>query len=151
MKFITRELYDAMQAGPDTPESDAADARWELQTEAYQRHLTSIRDELSDSMREFCDISFHDGIIRAVRRPSDKRLVLEIDATHNPWGPRGVFLVQFDGVMEVEGGEDIIDEWWLYEEIDLHHEAGFEYCVLLDKSQLRVVANEVTFSKKEAS
>jgi len=143
MKFITRELYNAMQCPPDTPESDAADARWESQFSAYRAHLESIRARLPPSMQAFCDTSLHDGVIKAATQPTPDSVQLEIDASHNPWGPIGYFHLKFTGAKDVSPLDDTVGEWWLYQEVHLHANAGFDYRVLLTEGEFCVVADNV--------
>src|SRR5688572_3136351 len=102
MKFYTKQLYDSMQGlEPDTPECDAADARWEAECAAYRAQLESIRPRLPASMQAFCDTSLHDGSITAASRPLQDKVQLSIDASQNPWGPVGLFQLEFFGVKEV--------------------------------------------------
>jgi hypothetical protein len=143
---MTRELYNAMQCEPGTPEESVADARWRSQCKAYNKHLQSILADLPQSMREFCGTTLHDGIINAVTRTVNNSVILEIDGSHCCWGPIGQFELRFHGVREVEGLQDTLNDWWLYEEVDLHPDAGFEYRVLLTRSQLRIVADDVKFT-----
>jgi hypothetical protein len=143
MKFITRDLYDAMQCPPDTPESDAAEARWDSQCTAYRAQLESIRPRLPVSMQAFCDTSLHDGVIKAATQPHPETVQLEIDASNNPWGTIGYFQLRFTGVKDVSPMDDIVGNWWLYEEVHLHPDAGFDYRVLLTDGEFRVVADNV--------
>jgi hypothetical protein len=143
MKFFTRELYSAMQCVPDTPESDAADARWESQCAAYRAQLESIRPQLTASMQSFCGTSLHDGVFKAALQVPPGTVQLDIDASNSPWGPRGHFQLVFTGVKEVSPLDDIVGQWWLYEEVHLHPDAAFDYRVLLTDGEFRVVADEV--------
>jgi hypothetical protein len=70
---------------------------------------------------------------------------LRVDATNNPWGPKGWYRIEFKGVREVEGLTEMLGDEWLYEEVHRHPLAGFEYCVLLRRSEFRVVADDVVF------
>lgn len=147
MKFITRALYDAMQCEPETPESAAADAQWDARCAAYRAHLETIRSRLPASVQAFCDVSLHDGVItRAAFLPPDAAR-LEIDATNNPWGPAGCFRLTFTGVREVSPLAEIAGQWWLYEEVHLHPDAGFDYRMLLTEGEFRIVADEVELTR----
>ena len=138
MVFFTRALYEAMQG------DDAGFAgRWQGTCDAYREHRDRIRPSLPPRMREFAKTSFHDGVVRAVSQPAPSTLVLDIDATHNSWGPRGVFRLTFTGVRAVEGIEQLVGQYWVYEEVHLHPEGGFDYRVLFYESDFRVVATEV--------
>lgn len=142
MKFITRELYQGMQGVPDL-EHEEFDARWDRACDAYWEALDRIRPSLPPGMRAFAGNTLHDGVVLAVTRLTPSELLLEVDATRNPWGPVGVFRLLFVGVREVEGIEDLVGDDWLYEEVHLHPGAGFDYRVLFWKSDFRVVADEV--------
>jgi hypothetical protein len=146
MSFITRELYQAQQ-GSDDPKG--ASKRWHEACESYRNYLKGIEAQLPPRVREFSDITWHDGVARAVLRPTPSKLVLEIDARNNPWGPIGVFRVQFLDVREVEGTDNLLGDEWLYEETHLHPH-GFEFSVLFWRSDLRVVAGDVEFEEIEA-
>lgn len=147
MKFITRDLYNAIQCEPDTPEFDAAEARWESQCSAYRAHIESVRSRLPESMQVFCDTTLHDGVITAAARPRRDSVRLEIDAWNNPWGPTGRLELIFTGVKDVSPLDDLVGQWWLYEEVHLHPGAGFDYRVLLDEGEFRVVADNVELSQ----
>lgn len=136
MKFITRELYD-------DPHPDSNPQRWNLQGAAYRAHLASIRCDLPDSMQTFCDISLHDSLIKAISQPHKNTVQLDIDASRNPWGPTGQIQLVFAGVKEVSWPDNIVGEWWLYSEVHLHTDAGFDYRVLLTDGEFHVVADDV--------
>lgn len=102
-------------------------------------------------MREFCGTTLHDGVIQAVSRPTDDLLILGIDGSNCCWGPIGQFELRFGGVKEADGLQDCVGDWWLYEEVNLHPEAGFDYRVLMTKTQLRIVADDVEFTRVSAA
>jgi hypothetical protein len=58
-------------------------------------------------------------------------------------------------VRAAEGLDEGVGAWWLYEEVHLHTEAGFDYQVLLGRgaypSELRVVADDVELRVTEPS
>ena len=74
-------------------------------------------------------------------------MVLRIDGSNCPWGPSGQFRLSFEGVKQVHGLDRIQNDEWLYEEVDLHTEAKFEYRIMFVRSELRVAADEVKFEK----
>jgi hypothetical protein len=143
MKFITRELYQGMQGEPDGPDADDFEAQWKRACAGYRDQLASIRPQLPPQMQAFAETTLHDGVVRAVNRPSPSELVLDIDATRNPWGPVGVFRIHFTGVRLVQGIGNLVGDDWLYEEVHLHPDGGFDYRVLFWRSDFRVVANDV--------
>src|SRR5207248_1649534 len=122
------------------------EVQWKLNCDAYQAHREMIRTNLPKSMRDFCDTTLHDGLIKTAKRATNDSIIFEIDGNGCCWGPVGQFELRFDGVQEVEGLEDCVAGWWLYEEVYLHPPAGFDYCVLFDKSELRIVAKSVHFT-----
>jgi hypothetical protein len=132
-----------MQREPETPESDAADLRWESQCSAYRAHLELIRSQLPTSMQAFCDTSLHDGVIKNVVWTQAGAIQLQIDASSNPWGPIGHFRLIFTGVKDVSHLDALAGQWWLYEEVHLHPDAGFDYRVLLTEGEFRIVADSV--------
>jgi hypothetical protein len=140
MKYITRDLYLSTQSA--TAESHR---RWNEACAAYRAELAAIKSRLPPAMRSFSDITLHDGIVKSAVRPRPDCVELQVDASNNPWGPRGQFRVVFSGVPQVEGLSEIVGDEWLYEEVHLDPDGGFEYCILLLRSEFRVVADDVTF------
>jgi hypothetical protein len=143
MRYYTRQLYKSLQQPPYP--SDDAERRWHEAVAAYHAELLAIKPQLPPSMRAFADVTLHDGVVKSAERPTPDRVELSVDAGNNPWGPRGLFRVAFGGVSEVEGLAEVVGDEWLYVEVHLHPEGGFDYCVLLWKSEFRVVADEVMF------
>ncbi len=92
-------------------------------------------------MQKFSEVTLHDGVVKGAEL-SNGHLLLSIDATNNPWGPRGLYEVRFTGVHAVEGLDAIVGDDWLYEEVHAHP-VGFDYQVLLWRSELRVIAATV--------
>ncbi len=96
-------------------------------------------------MLTFSEVTLHDGVVESATQPCPDLVEIQVDATGNPWGPRGRFRIGFLGVKEVEGLPEIIGDIWLYEEVHLHPFAKFEYCILLERSEFRIAADEVIF------
>jgi hypothetical protein len=142
LKYITRQLYQAMQT---LDQSGDLDRRWKFACESYRKELERDRNLLPPSMQKFSDMTFHDGVIKSAELATNGDLQLQIDASRNPWGPRGIFELRFAGVVTIEGLDAIIGDEWLYEEV-YAHPAGFDYRVLLFRSELRVVAASVDLS-----
>jgi hypothetical protein len=142
MKYITRELYQGMQGAPEPAED--FDARWRRACDAYAAHLDGISGALPPRMAALARATLHDGRVLAVRRPAPAELILDVDATTNPWGPAGVFRLRFTGVRRAAGaGDDLVGDDWLYEEAHLHPEARFDFRVLFWRHDFRVVADDV--------
>ena len=146
MKFFTRELFNAQQGNPDLPEVIAAGKEWDTAREGYHKHLDSILPRLPSSMRDFCDTTLHDGVVRAVERNGDS-FRIEIDAC-GCWGASGPVELVFRGVVSAAGIEEAIGDYWLYEEVHLSDNAGFEYHVLLEDTEMLIVASEIEFREK---
>nr|CAA9254943.1 hypothetical protein AVDCRST_MAG63-2221 [uncultured Armatimonadetes bacterium] len=144
MKFFTRELYQSLQPGSGVP-YHTANRRWKAASAANQEHQAAIRPRLPESMRAFAETTLHDGRIEQADWPAPEEVRLLIDGSDCPWGPAGRFELVFRGVKSVEGLGDLAGDWWLYEEVDLHPEAAFEFRVLLSESEFRVAADDVEF------
>lgn len=141
MKFFTRQLYEAQQGDPDLPEVIEGDRQWRMASRKYQQHLQSIYPHLPERMQEFSAVSLHDGIIQMVIWSGDQ-IRLQI-AGCGCWGPGGPLELIFRGVKIAEGINDILQDWWLYEEVHLSQGAAFEYHVLFRDAELLVVADDV--------
>lgn len=142
MRFFTRELYRAQQPDSGVPEDEARRA-WMERCEELRLHMEAIRPRLSEAARSLSETTFHDGVIQSASQPSPDEVVLSIDASDNPWGPRGRFELIFRGVRRVSDLTALVGDYWLYEEIDLHPQAAFVFSVLLGSSELEVVADDV--------
>lgn len=140
MKYFTRKLYQAMQ----DPLNEEFDRKWEETCAEYRKHKDSVIESLPVQAKILAGTTFHDGVVRDVSQSTGRTLELIVDASHNPWGPRGVFKTRFDGIRSVSDLAGLIGNVWLYEEIDVASEGAFEYRVLFDKSELLVVATSVT-------
>ncbi|HYE18913.1 MAG TPA: DUF4085 family protein [Tepidisphaeraceae bacterium] len=140
MKFLTRGLYD----GSSQELTEDFDVVWRAACDAYAAHLEQLRPGLPPDLRAFADTTLHDGVVRAVERPSPSELVLTVDAARNPWGPTGVFRLHFTGVREFDGATpDLVGDEWLYDEVHPHPAAAFEYRVLFWKHDFRVAADDL--------
>jgi hypothetical protein len=146
MKFFTRTLFNDLQGDPDLPEVIEAENEWYRASDKYQEHLHSVLPRLPKSMQEFAGTSLHDGVIRSVTQTSNE-LRLHIDGC-GCWGPGGSLELVFQGVKSAQGIEDMIDDWWLYEEVHPSKLAGFEYHILLHRSECVIVADKVKLIRK---
>jgi hypothetical protein len=144
MKYFTRRRYRAIQQDSRTAERD-----WRKASADYARQLRTIRDELPESGRELCGLTLHDGVVRSVRRTRHKAVVV-VDATNNPWGPRGKFELLFTGVQTFAMRGRVMGDWWLYEEVH-PSTAGFALHVLLQRSSLIVAASGFSVRKQSAA
>jgi hypothetical protein len=122
---------------------DQANRDWRECCEARRRHLDAIRPDLPERARPLADTTFHDGIVESALQPSPSEVVLLIDASDNPWGPQGRFELIFRGVKKVSNLPAIVGDYWLYEEIDLHPAASFQYNILLGASEFEILADDI--------
>ena len=140
MKYFTRQLFDAMQTRDEAAFNEAK-SKWDANSVSYREQLQQIRSTLPRSMQEFCGTSLHDGVVTTASIKPDSTVSLEIDASNNPWGPTGKFRLVFDGVHSLSVADDIVDDCWLYEEVHLHSNAAFEYCIMFEGTDFRVAAD----------
>ena len=145
MKFFTREWYQAMQPVLDGEDKEWNDEQEELTERAgdqYARHWREIQHKIPTSAWLLDFLSFHDSYIVNAEELDQDSIRLTVNATDNPWGPNGWFHLLFSGVVECQGLTDAIGDSIVYEEIDVHDVAGFEYRALLENSELRIACNE---------
>jgi len=138
MKFFTRERYDAIQH-----DSRKAERDWNQAVHDYAKHVDKIRAQLPASACQLLDLTLHDGTVSSVDHPDPAVVRIVVDASRNPWGPRGIFALTFSGLNAATFHGPTIGDWWLYEEIHLS-EAGLGLHVLLRRSELVVDAAAVT-------
>jgi hypothetical protein len=138
MKFFTRERYDAVQR-----DSRRAEREWDQASHDYSKHVEQIRAQLPTSAHGLLELTLHDGTVGSVEHPAPGILRIVVDASGNPWGPRGIFALTFAGLNEATFREPAIGDWWLYEEIHLS-DAGLGLHVLLRRSEMIVDAAAVT-------
>jgi hypothetical protein len=140
MKFFTRQRYRAIQG-----DSRAAERDWKRASTSYAKHIREVRPRLSPSARAVSTLTFHDGVVRTLER-SRGRIRLTVDATDNPWGPRGMFDLDFVGEGSCVARGRVVGDCWLYEEWHFSH-AGFALHVLLQRSSLIIRASDVTLTE----
>jgi len=147
MRFITRQIYEVMQLSGIAP---AEFVRRSLDTafDARRQHHRAIRDRLPASMREFSKLTLHDGVIRSADTSIPGEIALDIDG-EGCWGPDIQMRLVFRGVRKAIGLKSL-PAIWLYEEVDLHPEAAFEYRVLMHKSSMTIAADTVEFTIKQS-
>ncbi|MBN1429459.1 MAG: DUF4085 family protein [Anaerolineae bacterium] len=138
MNYFTRQRYQAIQG-----DSRKAEREWDKACDAYRDYLASILSQLPPGSRDLAENTFHDGIIKELNELEPGSLQITIDASHNPWGPRGNFQLQFIGVSSLIVDGTVVGDWWLYEELHLL-EHGFALHVLLETSEIIVEAADVT-------
>ena len=141
MKYFTRQRFRAIQG-----DSRAAERDWKKASTSYAQHIREVRPQLPPSTRAVSTLTFHDGIVRALDRQSRNRIRLTVDATNNPWGPRGTFNIDFIDAVTCLARGPVVGDWWLYEEFHLAP-AGFALHVLLHSSSFVISASDVTLTE----
>lgn len=141
MKYFTRQRFRAIQG-----DSRAAERDWKKASSSYAQHIREVRLQLPPSARAVSMLTFHDGIVRALNRQSRNRIRITVDATNNPWGPRGTFNIDFIDAITCLARGPVVGDWWLYEEFHLAR-AGFAFHVLLHRSSLVISASDVTLTE----
>ena len=142
MRFITRELYLSQQPDSDIPEEES-EQDWDDQWKALRQHFEEIKSKLPEGAQALGETTFHDSLVENISQPISSEVVVSLDASRNPWGPQGKIELVFHGVVRVSGLNDIVGDYWLYEEVDLDQEGSFRFNVLFEKSELEICANDV--------
>ena len=141
MKFITRELYEIMQPANRVPEEFSQRA-WLKATRAKKEYEETLLPRLPQGLLKLREDSMHDGIVADIKVGGDT-ITVEIDGANFAWNTPSIYRLVFRGVREARGVEEVVDDAWLYEEIDVHPEARFELRVLFEKSELSIAADDL--------
>lgn len=153
MKFLTRELFN--------DRSSNKMEKWDEAEKKCQEYYNSIKGSLPESMKDYWEHgpNPHDGIIKSVSKDKD-RLIITIDGSTCPSFddlppkikdfrpcPKGLFQIIFSGLKSAKGINDIVNDEWLYDEVHLSESGKFEYHVLLEKSEIVIVANNIEINE----
>jgi hypothetical protein len=141
MKYFTRSLYEQLQPGSGI-QFEVASAHFNTAATAYQSVADTIKPQLPRGMQRIVETGLHDATIRRAETTPGGEVVIEAD--QNPW----YTTLTFRGVKITEGINDSIGDRWLYEEAHLHTKATFDFRVLLEKSQFRIIADDLTLEIK---
>lgn len=141
MKYFTRELYQEQQGDPDLPKVREAEKKWETALKEYKECINHMKSSLSTNLQAFSDLDLHDGLIETVSM-NDDNLVIAVDCRETAVKSETLELT-FRGIESVKGIENIVDDCWLYEEIFLLDSGKFKLNVLLEKSEIEIIAEEV--------
>ena len=139
LKYFTRQRYQANQKG-----SVVAAQAWDVAGAEYAAHLRSIEGLLTESIRPICATKFHDAEVTGVDQSSSGSVRIVLDATSNPWGPRGIIQISFSGVAAFAQSGQVLGDTWLYHEVHLAR-CGFELHVLLETSEFVIEAMSVVW------
>jgi len=137
MKFFTRTLCEYVQS------IEAPEMLWEPAIKSYDEHLRQIKPMLPPRMGELADNTLHDSVVLDVTRPTASTCAIQLDARQSTGRYRGLVRLTFLGVRAVTVTNVLVGDYWLYEEVHLHPSAAFEYAVLLFRSELSIVADDV--------
>ena len=119
--------------------------KWENMCSEYNQYYREIANVLPTSMVEFKKCSIHDAIILDIQRPKEDELIIELDGSSGCYEcyRGGNFKVLFEGIKVLDMPEDSISKLCLYEEVHLCEEGKFDYRLLLEEGQMRIIADHV--------
>lgn len=162
LKFLPLSFHPYIHDGTlnsvfPSPELRAMTEEWERDYEArmdallddYSRHYESIKESLPAGAIQLTEKSLHDCVIKSTERPSDDVLVLILDCSGGFHYFKDI-KVTFTGVREAAIPEDMVDAWWLYNEIYLNGDL-FELHVLFDMPmmEVKIVSRDVQIEELE--
>lgn len=152
MKYFTRQLYDMSQPKSyrTQEEEEAAwpriEALWKEAQAEYQRMFAAVLPSLPVGARTFFEkVNMHDARVLSVTTEPNDTLTMVFDTTGS-WLPGERFQVSFYGVKQAEGLTGLEGEWWLYTEVHPSDLAAFDLQVLCEKTEFRIVANDVSYT-----
>ncbi len=120
-------------------------ALWKEARAEYQRMFAAVLPSLPVGARTFFEkVQMHDAKVLSVTAESNDTLTMVFDTTGS-WLPGERFQVSFQGVRLVEGLAGLEGEWWVYEEVHSSDLAAFDLQVLCEKTEFRIVANDVSY------
>ena len=107
---------------------------WRQASKAYSAYYKKHEGDLPENLRYMLKrYAFHDAIVQEVSRVSKDRLLIRLDD----------YDVTFLGVSESDCTAKLVGDMWLYDEVYKHGRESFELLVLLDDSEMRIVARDV--------
>jgi hypothetical protein len=114
----------------------------------YAAHVKTIRGSLAQGARALSSLSFHDATIKALRHVSRKEVQIVIeggayDIVSEKMLEYGAYTLSFIGVRKAWVPNAIVGDTWLYEEMHLSDDGGFDYQVLLVGDEIRIQADDV--------
>ena len=154
MRFLTRELYQNMQAKSrdeliDSERRVVAEQAWSEARKRSDRAQKEILGLLPQGARSFIEKEcLHDAIVQSVDYEG-ATLTITLKYPAARIRPEIRYTLTFHGVREAEGIDEIKGQWWLEQEIALSSKAAFELHVLCDRSEFRVIADEIEFTRED--
>ncbi len=109
----------------------------------YASHLRTIRGSLPEGARALADAIFHDATIREVKHLSKRELHIVVEGGGYGALDYGEYTLSFTGVRKAWVPYTIVGDTWLYAEMLLSADGGFDYQVLLVKDEIRIQATDV--------
>ncbi|MBU1086526.1 MAG: DUF4085 domain-containing protein [Candidatus Omnitrophica bacterium] len=142
MIYFTRQLLKEQQGDPSLQNNIEVENKWKMAIENYQRHFNSVESSLPVSVQKLSRMSLHDGVIIDISK-KEREITIVIDSSSNYEEQSNEIKLIFKGVEFFNGIDNIINEWWLYEEYYLSKIGRFELNVLLTNSEFTIIADEV--------
>jgi hypothetical protein len=119
--------------------------KWEKMCNEYNQYYRKIVNSLPTSMVEFKKCSIHDAVILDIQKPKEDELIIELDGSSCCYEcyRGGNFKILFEGIKLLDMPKNSISKLCLYEEVHLCHEGKFDYRLLLDEGEMRIIADHV--------
>ncbi|MBV7272518.1 DUF4085 family protein [Clostridiaceae bacterium UIB06] len=136
LNLLSKDLYEKLLKWKSEIEYT-----WRSACNGYNKQYKAIKQYLPSSMKRFPYYKMHEEKIISLNQPSADKLCVEYK--DGDWGKA---YINFEGVKVVEVEGNIEGSSWLHSEVYLSNEGEFEYQVLLDNSELRVVAKDIYIS-----
>lgn len=151
MKYFTPERHLALQDFSSDEVMDAADAAWQIQVDAYEAYLATIRSTLPDDVRELVGYYLHDARVLSMARRGDRfEVILQLLPP-----PQELLTISYTVTGEPAVNEQAFapagkhSPLWYYEELAAVP-GGFQHSILLSNGwELTVPFRQVhcTFSR----
>lgn len=136
LNLLSRDLYQKLLKWKVEIEYN-----WKNACNQYNRQYKEIKQYLPGSMKRFPYYKMHEEKIISLSQPSEDKLCIEY--RNGEWGKA---YLNFGGVKSVEVEGNIEGSSWLHSEVYLSDEGEFEYQILFDNSELKVVAKDIYIS-----
>jgi hypothetical protein len=152
MKFYTAEMVNRWNEDVQGTNKDVYDREWEEAQDAYDKHIQSITDDLSYSVRKFTDAVLHDETLISVPKVNnfgagDEFTVVTVSKRD---GLLHVVTWVLDEIPKLKfndgKGFDLKDRMgvWLYDEVGINGEGKYTHNVLFSNGmELAVVFRDM--------
>lgn len=136
MNLLSKDLYKKLLKWKSEIELN-----WKNACNEYNKQYRITKQHLSNSMKKFSSGSMHEQKIISIHKLSKDKLSIEYK--NGMWGKANL---NFEGVKSIETEGDIEGSSWLHDEVYLFEKDDFEYRVLLDNGEMRIVAKDLYIS-----